>query len=752
MVLLCSITLFLSSALLFLVEPMFAKMVLPYLGGAPNVWNTCMLFFQVALLGGYAYAHVVMSRLAARRQVPTHLALLLLPLLVLPIGIANGWRPPTESSPVPSLLLLMLVTVGLPFFVLSTSSSVMQRWFSYSGHEEARDPYFLFVASNAGSLVGLLGYVALVEPNLTLSQQSLAWTWGYVAFVLLAAVCALVAFKLAPANMIDELKAKPEAKGRRSDRKADDRLTWPRRLRWIGLAFAPSSMTLGYTTSVSANLASVPLLWVVLLSLYLITFMLAFSRRRLVPQAHLVRLYPALVLFQMMASILKIISPLVLSIIQVVALFIGATVCHKELADDRPSPKYLTQFYLYLAVGGALGGAFNALVAPAIFTTDIEYPLVLALSVVLLRWPALGFNRQEGKKPAAVAPFNILDVLWPAGVGVTAVLMVYYVTTAASSESAARTALWIGVIAVSIACICIMRRPARFGLALAAFLLAFTYTRPAPTLFAARSFFGIHRVIAHADDPFHVLRHGAITHGVQNMMDEFRERPLTYFYPTGPLGQTMRFLQLRRGRDDVAVVGLGAGTIAAYAQSGQNYTFYEIDPVVRRVASDPEYFTYLTDATDRGANVIITMGDGRLNIAKAPHAGYDLIILDAFNGDAPPVHLLTRQAFRIYLSKLKPHGLIAVNISINLLDLRPVVANLAADAGMVCLTQNDMEMTPEENRDYKMPSRWAIMARDTRDFGDLPDDLRWEATEPQPGARVWTDEYSNILSLVSFRR
>ena len=650
-------TAFLAAALLFMVQPMVARQVLPLLGGSPAVWNTSLVFFQAALLAGYVYAHWM-----GRHRPRQHLWLLALPVLVLPIGLPAGWMPPTEHNPIPWLLKALAVMVGLPFVVVATTSPLLQRWFAATG----RDPYFLYAASNAGSLVGLLSYPTLVEPTLRLQQQSQLWAAGYLTLAVLVAGCAVVGRSYEAANGNADSRGRPTL------------ISWRRRLRWVLLAFAPSSLMLSVTTYLSTDIAAVPLLWVVPLSVYLLTFILVFVRRQVLSHRWMIRALPVCVLPLVGVLAKEPLQPIALiGGWHLLTLFVAAMVCHGELANDRPEPQHLTEFYLWLSLGGALGGMFNALVAPLMFSSVAEYPVTLALVCLLKptmkRWPWLGL-------------------------GLGLLLLV----------SANRS--W-----------------KRFNME-----------------HVERSFFGVSRVARDRPNETRRYFHGTTLHGLQCLDPARRREPLGYYDRRGPIGQLFEVLP---AATNVAVTGLGAGGLLAYAEAGQHWTMYEIDPAVERIAQNTNYFTYLSDcpAAER-----IVMGDARLSLAGADEQ-YDVMILDAYNSDALPVHLITREALAVYLARLAPRGVLAFHISNRYLDLTSVVSRLAADVKLFCLVQDEQRLNIAWLGGYRHLSNWAVMTRQQEVLQGLERDSRWSRPSPRTDTRIWTDDYSSVFSVFKWR-
>ncbi len=674
---------------MFLVEPMIARMVLPLLGGAASVWNTCLVFFQAVLLCGYAYAHGA-TRLGVRRHAPLHVLVMLLPLAVLPIGLARV-ADPSLSHPVAWLLLALLVSIGLPFFALSTSAAVLQKWYSATNAEGARDPYFLYAASNLGSFMALLAYPLIVEPTLRLRQQSAWWSVGYGVLIVLTASCAAAVWRRdRTAGEVPAAISEPA-----------EPLAWSRRLRWVALAFAPSSLLLAVTSYISTDVASVPLLWVVPLSIYLVTFVVAFSpsavraralARRFMPLAVIVL---TLLLIAQMDQPLSYVIPVHLGAFAIVALF-----CHGELAQDRPSPARLTEFFLWIAFGGMLGGLFNALVAPVVFVGIVEYPLVLALTCLLRRSDAP--TRPEDRQASAW----LRDIVVAVAIGAAALASVL-VNNRFESQS---RLLILGAAVPALIAFGQQRRPIRFFGCVAALLIsgAFVHGAFGRTIHASRTFFGVYRV--HADDRLHYrfMFHGTTLHGMQSTLPERRHESLSYFHRTGPIGQVFAEVPGASQTTEVAVVGLGVGSLASYAGPAQRWTFYEIDPAVERIARTPEYFTYLEDC---GARCTVTIGDARLSLARARPQQYGVIILDAFSSDAIPIHLLTREAMRLYLSRLAPGGVIALHISNLHLSLSPVLGRVAQDQGLTALWQQEPS-TAGSLAVGKFPSQWMVVARE----------------------------------------
>lgn len=770
--LLYALTLFAGATLLFVMQPMVGKMILPLLGGTPAVWSTCLVFFQAALLGGYAYAHASTTRLRPSRQALLHLIVLAVPLAVLPLAVNPRLLRGGEANPVLDVLTLLSVSVGLPFLVVSATAPLLQQWFTRTGHPAARDPYFLYAASNLGSMLALLGYPTLVEPRLPLQgpgwlTQTTLWSTGYGVLALLTALCALTLWwKPAGAARPAPPQGPPQGSDDAADAPTEPGPGWPRRLHWIALAFVPSSLLLGATTYITTDLAAVPLLWVLPLAIYLLTFILAFGRW---PRA-LHRIVVAITLPLVLLLIFLMVSALPERIWITVLwhfglLFVIALACHGALALDRPAPRHLTEFYLLISVGGVLGGLFNALLAPLIFSSLIEYPLVMVLACVLLRAGRGGAGLGLGPGALRAAALVLLvAALALVLYSESATLRVDFSFLARVLEwSSARVGDWLDPIERPLNKLLIYgpplglawllrRRPLHLGLALAAVLLVagFVDARNSDQIRQSRSFFGVLRISRDRDEKGYTeLRHGTTLHGRQSLEPARRAEPLSYYQRKGPIGQLFTELDRRPGAVRMAVIGLGTGTLAAYARPADRVTFYEIDRLVRDVAFDPRYFTYAVDARDRGASLRMELGDARIRLDAVrrdrPEERYDVILVDAFTSDAIPVHLLTREALRLYFDMLGPRGIIALHISNRYLRLEPVVANLAEDGRYARLLQHG------DTGDVRggVEASWVLLTRRPEDFGEMASDSRWTVAtlDPEPRVGTWTDDFHNLLSV-----
>jgi spermidine synthase len=714
--------LFTSAGLLFWVQPLIAKMLLPLLGGAPAVWNTCMVFFQAMLLAGYAYA-LVLSRFKLRKQILIHIALLILAGVLLPFSIRQSFVSELsgQANPVLWMLKVLAITIGFPFFVLSASAPLLQRWFSHSSHASAKDPYFLYAISNAGSMLSLLAFPFFLEPRWDLANQSTMWAGGYLLLGVLISACAFLIFSANDA-------ARPQAQPVEQVEMDVSRPALLKRLEWVFLAFIPSSLMLGVTTHISTDVASVPLIWIIPLALYLLTFIIAFAKKQVISLKLVTLLIPAAIIALTFLGILKPrISVWAIIGCHLVIFFLIAFACHRRLALARPGVNRLADYYLCISVGGVLGGILNALIAPLVFSTPLEYPLIMILACLMLpggvlwsrSWLRFAFPVAAGalsfglallmlRSHVAVRPATVLVVGVP--------LLIAYVFA-----SRQRVAFTLSLLAIGAG--------------------GFWYSEAKdPSLLTERSFFGVWRVTANEKNKFMMLRHGTTDHGGQFTDAARRCTATTYFHNEGPVGQVFQNFNAHGTSNNVAVVGLGAGILANYSRPNEKWDYYEIDPTVVRIARDSGYFTFLTECAKSRPNMIL--GDARLKLKEATDGRYGLLIMDAFSSDSIPAHLATVEAMDLYLSKLAPDGMLAFQISNRYLNLEPLLSGLAQEKGMVARIRTD---TVFDNEKRKLPSIWVVMSRQESALADIVTDARWK---PLNGHVVWTDEFSNMLDLL----
>jgi hypothetical protein len=704
-------TAFVSALLLFLLEPLVGRMVLPLLGGSAAVWTTCLVVFQALLLLAYAWSHLLI-RLPRGIGTLTHLAVLLVAVAALPLSLPPDWSPPAGPNPQFRLVGLLLSSVGLLFFALATNAPTLQRWFAASGHPRRNDPYFLYGASNAGSLVGLLLYPIAFEPFFSVTEHRWAWSAGYVAFLFLVLACALQRTPGGAGAAPAEPTSKTPPPG------------WGAAGRWVWLAFVPSSLTVGCTAYLSSELAPIPLLWVLPLALYLSTFVLSFTGHVVRPGQRWVQLSAALALVVATAHIAGHASNAMGLALHLGALFLVSALCHGRLADSRPAPDHLTSFYLSISFGGVLGGLFNALVAPEVFHTALEYPLVLVAA-------SLAFAASTPSSSRAETLVRLMPV---------AAALIWLLGTPVPHPSVALL-IPFGALALGL-----FRRPTmRFAVCGVAALLFLGVDRRSDNggVVVERSFYSVLRVAENYEPGYRALVHGATVHGMQAYEPSAARRAVTYYAADGPIGQVFLALAPRLTDAHVGVVGLGAGELAVYARAGQEWTFFEIDPLVEHIAR--RNFSYLRDASAPPAVII---GDGRRSLMKASPGSFDLLVLDAFSSDAIPVHLLTQEAIRLYQSRLRPGGALAVHISNRFVDLAPLLAGTAQASGLCGLDQIDSGQPDPSSPARRRPSHWVLLASSCAALSPFVSDPRWTRLIADGRSPVWSDERADLLTVV----
>lgn len=724
-----AVTILAGSFLLFLVQPMVARMALPRLGGAPNVWNSAMLVYQALLLGGYAYAHAL-SRLPLGRQAAIHLVLLLAAALTLPIALP-GIAPPVPGSEAVWVPWLLILTIGPLFFVVSAQAPLMQRWFAM--HPQAGNPYPLYAASNLGSFAGLLAYPLLAEPLLPLGDQSSAWAIGYGALIVLVALVALArrGVPVAPQAQSAALGSSIPAPTRRQ------------MALWLALSAVPSGLMLSTTTHLTTDIFAMPLLWVIPLGLYLLSFSIAFAARRGLA-ATLTALAPLILCADGAIAMVAVERPgMMAAIASLVLLFAVSVALHARLYETRPEPARLTQFYLIMSAGGALGGLFTALVAPLVFDWTWEHPLLFLAAAALI--PLRAWSGFLG----AIFPDARLRRL------ALALLLFVVFVGALHLRQGTRFEPWTGLDLVVFA-----------GLVGAAGLLTakrWAYIAACAALIAAmggvaqlglsfegarsRSYFGIY-TINDATTGDRQLMHGTTLHGVQRRVDgKASLEPTTYYGEEAGVGLALRSAEDLYGPNArVGVVGLGVGTLACYRRPGQSWTFFEIDPEVLEYSRDG-VFTFLESCAPRAPVVI---GDARIELSKVPPDSFDLLVVDAFSSDAIPLHLLTEEAHRVYFRALAPDGLLLVHISNRFVDLHPVLAALAKEQGLSAAVRRDLPAGRTLSA-----SDWVVFSHDPAKVAALTTgdgrDGQWRPLGSEAG-RVWRDDYASILPYLRWRQ
>lgn len=704
------LSVFIGALLIFLVQPMFAKMATPLLGGSPSVWNVSLVCFQAALLLGYSYAHLLARMGSVRLQVAIHFAVFAIGAICLPLAISDVFGEPNADQPTLWLIGVFAVSIALPFAAVSATAPLVQSWYARSGRADAGDPYHLYAASNIGSLIGLAAYPLLLEPFTRVATQSQTWAVGYgVLLVLLMVSGWSVARRQFASATTVTAAAEPE-------KRAD--LSWRERAIWLGLAFIPSSLLVGATSHITTDVAATPFLWVPPLALYLLTFVFVFSKKSPISLQTSLRFTPLAIAMVLLFLPSTNVSYWLEILVTLFGLFMAAMACHGLLAERRPHVSRLTEFYLLMSVGGVLGGAFNALLAPLLFDSILEYPIVLLLALLVLPATAKSFDR----------PSRIASLL---ALGAAGFAVWLEVRGEALPDQAGMALLAVPVV------ILMLVRGRRFAMAFA-FLCGVVVTttlNPLQGGEARRGFFGVVKSVEQTDH--RVMMHGTTVHGAQMLDPEEALRPLTYYAPETPIGQAF---STYREEGTYGVVGLGVGSVACYAKPGQDWVFYEIDPIVVDMAKDPSRFTFLSECQPDGR---IETGDARIKLAHEAAGLFDLLLLDAFSSDAIPAHLVTREAMALYLDKLAEDGVFVAHISNRHIDLEPVFAGLAEAEGAVAYVQR-FKPTKEQSERYTLPSNVMVFARSEAVLEPLLRSGLWEKAE-YDGKRLWTDDYSNIL-------
>ncbi|RST32142.1 hypothetical protein HMF7854_05675 [Sphingomonas ginkgonis] len=714
-------TIFLGSFLLFLVQPLVARLALPRLGGAPAVWNSAMLVYQALLLAGYAYAHLL-SRLAPRTQAGVHLALFGLAALTLPIGL-SGMEMAPDANPLVWVPWLLLVSIGPIFFVVSAQAPLIQRWFAMAG---GGDPYPLYAASNLGSFAGLLAYPLLAEPLTALAEQRVGWSIGFGLLALAVAGCAT---------------ALPKSVAEEAAIETGPRPTTRQVARWMLLAAIPSGLILSTTLHLTTDIVAMPLIWVVPLGLYLLSFVAAFAPDRRAA-ALIGRITPFALLIAGIAAFLPSTMPAItgaFALATLLALFTVSVSLHGQLFDERPAAEHLTRFYLAMSAGGVLGGLFCALLAPLLFDWTYEHPILLFAAACLL---------------APVSPFEATRRWWSREplatrvglIGGSALFLLSIWGKGESSTADGLEELASGGIIIATAVVAIGNR-LLYPAALGALMLCYggwdmlTWSIQPGRM--SRSFFGVYAVRPSGKDA-RMLVHGTTLHGIQNLGSPARERmPTSYYAPLSGVGIAMRTLPASARVD---VVGLGSGTLSCYSRPGQQWQFFEIDPVIAEIANDPRRFTFLSHCLP---NPRINIGDARLTLARQPSASADLLVVDAFSSDSVPMHLLTREAFQVYQRVLAPGGLLMVHISNRYLDLQPVLAAAAREGGWSTAYRR-YRLTPAEAALNYAGSDWVAFSRSPERVYQLQrgSGVEWRTLAERPGFEAWTDDHASVLPIV----
>ncbi|MFN7113428.1 MAG: spermidine synthase [Alphaproteobacteria bacterium] len=733
-----SLTLFLSASMMFAIQPMTGKMLLPLVGGTPAGWIVAMAFFQIMLLGGYLLAHLF-SKLSARKHALAYITLLGIGVVSMPIALARHAEGISATPVAHDIFMLLTFALALPFMAISATSSTIQRLFTTTSHKSAADPYFLYVASNIGSFSGLLLYPTLIEPNLSLSAQSQYLTYFYIALIGFAIICLLLSGKQA------QTQAAPSASGGKP-------VTWREYCEWMILALVPSSLLLGATFHITTDIMSVPMIWVLPLSLYLLTFVIAFSKKPIISLRLAQGLHPwAVFLAITLAGIYKLIWlenwPGIFFYLTI--FFIVALSCHLQLAARRPlesNSRHLTGFYLMMSAGGALGGIFNAFIVPVLSVRVIELPLMLVLSLLL--HPAV--------KLQSFYSYTIIAILC-----ICASMMGYIPPQLKINPAALPNITIMLVLGFTIIALIAQRYADVFKIqtlmiiTACVLLLSQFMINTSDILHSTRNFYGTIRIMektVFAKDPqkplesplekvrLRILVHGTTTHGMQVLEPaEYNLTPIAYFWPNGPVGDIFTGIKPK----NVTVVGLGAGVMNCFNAPDRHFSFIEIDPAMVEAAQ--QYFTFLSDCKSASEPKII-VGDGRLEVEKMEDGSIDLLVMDAFSSDSIPTHLLTREAIEEYLKKLTPDGVIVFHISNRYFNLRDLFTSLADTLGL----QNRFTLNRYIHYPYVTPSMWLVLAKPGANLSMLTQEKNWQELTPGK-TRYWTDDYTNMMSVIQLK-
>lgn len=718
------LTICVGSFLLFLVQPMVAKMALPRLGGAPAVWNSAMLVYQALLLAGYAYAHWL-GRFATRTQACIHIGAFSLAAVMLPIGLVSA-NPPVDANPLFWVPWLFVVSIGPLFFVVAAQAPLMQRWYALSGGE---NPYPLYAASNFGSFGGLIAYPLLVEPLMPIEMQRILWTVGYGLLLVLVGWCAVKLPRDVSASKAVQASAAPPSRRMITG--------------WILLAAVPSGLMLSTSLHLTTDIMAMPLLWVAPLGLYLLSFSVAFADNRTLAN-FFTRLAPFALLFAACSVFIDVVAwPITVAAVALICLFVISVTLHSAMFDRRPDPAYLTQFYLSSSVGGVVGGLFCALLAPLVFNWTYEHPIILVASALLIT-PRSVFERTQAwwsdkGRSARIMRWTLVGLLFVSMIGQGA----FGIPDSTLIAGAA------SIVIIAVGLLVSGNRMLFAGVMIALMLSMNGWTKLALSStpgMMTRSFFGVYSL--RKSNTSNIIVHGTTVHGVQNIGSTAREvMPTTYYAPKSGIGLAMRAApKLYGAKARIGVVGLGAGTLACYKQPGQSWRFYEIDPAMVVIARDAKRFTFLSRCQP---DADIRIGDARLVLAGEADREHDLLAIDAFSSDAVPMHLLTREAFQTYRARITDNGVLLVHISNRYLDLEPVLAAIERDGWIGAV--RDYQPDPAETKLNYTHSIWIALSpkKQTLDRLIANDPANpWRPLHPRLGFSPWTDDHASILSVI----
>ena len=696
-----------------------------------------MLFFQAVLLIGYGYAYLIGSRLAPRKQLVIHACLLVLPIFFLPVIVPAQWTDPGTYPPILWLIAILTMVVGAPFLAVSTSAPLLQHWFSLTGHKQSHDPYFLYSASNLGSFLCLLSYPLILEPAIPLSLQSVIWSWGYFMWMLLVGCCGFFLWRFSwktdeelilNSQVSDENNEIREGMSLANSKKAGGPL------QWVLLSLIPSSLLYGITTTLTTDIAAVPLFWVIPLALYLFSFVLAFSQRLRLPYQNLIVLLPAIIIGALTIRFGSSGNWAVL-IFLLALFFVVALVLHRWLAESRPGSDELTRFYFWISLGGVLGGVINAVLVPTLFTGAYEYFIVLILAAFVMSG-SNPFSLSE-RQQSLQRRLNLFAVIAVCVVSVMTIRSVLY--------SSGLQSMLVSLPLMLVTAYAFKRSKTVFVTALVGIVAITILNRSSLKLLTQeRNFFGVMRITEDKASGFHTLFHGTTIHGIQRFGEEKSREPLAYYSRKGPIGDVFKMLDAEDALQKVVLVGLGSGALAAYGKVGQEWVVFEIDPMIVTFANNPEYFSYLSDMPVKPR---FEIGDGRHSLNNEAALRVDLLVLDAFSSDSVPIHLLTQEAIKLYMSRLSQNGILAFHISNRFMNLEPVLAAIAEKEELAALARDDW-VSAERKLAGAWSSRWVVLANQEEDLRTLRTTTGWRDLRERKGFLPWTDDSASIIPIL----
>ncbi len=722
-----ALTLFVSAFLLFSVQPFFAKMVLPLLGGSPAVWSVAMVFFQAMLLAGYLYAHFVSRYLTPRIAAFIHLFVMAAALLFMPIAVPAGWETPPDQGQPFWLLGLFAVSVGLPFFAVSANGPLLQDWFAKSGHPHSDDPYFLYGASNLGSFASLFLFAALIEPRLAVPEISQGWMGGFIVLVALIIVCAVFSGSgYFPSKNSDMVRAQSI-------------LTMPvsklQVAKWIGLSFIPSGLLVAVTAHISTDVAATPFVWIIPLAIFLLTFVFAFARRRIFSVSVLSASTTILAVGALASATVGYMMPVLPNLLlNLVFFFSAALLCHTVLVDQRPAPDRLTTFYLWMSFGGVLGGIFTSILAPFIFTRIVEYPILVILSLFCIP------DTWQGNKKLLILA------------SCAAAILATIISNPAFADAYVRDHKIIFIMAFCVFAIfshLYLLRDQSWLIVQIILIsgLLFGSTGAKEIISIERSFFGVISAYESPDKKYILMSHGSTVHGAMEKTDDGKKpEPLTYYHRSGGIAKSLFAAQQKWGlaplgrNANVGVIGLGTGSILCHRKPNEDWVSFEIDAAVTAMASDPSIFRFVPEC---GQNDPIIIGDARLKIAEQPDGKFDYLLIDAFSSNSIPVHLMTDEAFQLYFSKMAHDGVLAIHISNRYLELASIIQAIAAKNGYSGRI-GAFDVDEKQRQMHIDSSLVVVLAKTEAALGSMTQNQQWSKL-PDLGTKPWTDNSSDLL-------